>query len=51
MATKEELQAQADEEINAAKPMYKGVDGAIVEYSDADYEIAKTDLGNLKWEE
>ena len=51
MATKEELQAQADEEIDARKPMYKGVDGEIVEYSDADYEIAKTDLGNLKWEE
>ena len=51
MATKEELQAQADAEIEAAKPMYKQVNNERMEFSDADYNQAKIDLGNSKWEE
>ena len=51
MATKEELQAQADAEIEAAKPMYKQVNNERMELSDADYDQAKIDLGNSKWEE
>ena len=51
MATKEELQAQADAEIEAAKPMYKQVNNERLEFSDADYDQAKIDLGNSKWEE
>ena len=46
MATKEELQAQADAEIEAAKPLNKAVDGVVSEFSDADYAQAKIDLGN-----
>ena len=49
MATKEELQAQADAEIEAAKPINKSVDGVVSEFSDADYAQAKVDLGNSKW--
>jgi len=51
MATKEELQAQADAEIEAAKPLYKQVNNDRLEFSDADYDQAKVDLGNSKWEE
>ena len=51
MATKEELQAQADAEIESAKPMYKQVNNERMELSDADYDQAKIDLGNSKWEE
>ena len=51
MATKEELQAQADAEIEAAKPMYKQVNNDRMEFSDADYDQAKIDLGNSKLEE
>ena len=51
MATKEELQAQADAEIEAAKPLNKSVNGVVSEFSDADYAQAKIDLGNAKWEE
>ena len=51
MATKEELQAPADAEIEAAKPMYKQVNNDRMEFSDADYDQAKIDLGNSKWEE
>ena len=51
MATKEELQAQADAEIEAAKPLYKQVNNDRMEFSDADYDQAKIDLGNSKWEE
>ena len=51
MATKEELQAQADAEIEAAKPLYKQVNNDRLEFSDADYDQAKIDLGNSKWEE
>ena len=49
MATKEELQAQADAEIEAAKPIYKSVNGVVSEFSDEDYAQAKIDLGNSKW--
>tara|TARA_B100000530_G_C15618243_1_gene353276 strand:- start:173 stop:475 length:303 start_codon:yes stop_codon:yes gene_type:complete len=49
MATKEELQAQADAEIEAAKPINKSVDGVVSEFSDEDYAQAKIDLGNSKW--
>ena len=51
MATKEELQTQADAEIEAAKPLYKQVNNDRLEFSDADYDQAKIDLGNSKWEE
>ena len=51
MATKEELQTQADAEIEAAKPMYKQVNNERLEFTDADYDQAKIDLGNSKWEE
>ena len=51
MATKEELQAQADAEIEAAKPLYKQVNNDRLEFSDADYDQAKVDLGNSKWKE
>ena len=44
MATKDELQAQADAEIEAAKPLKKSVNGVVSEYNDADYAQAKTDL-------
>tara|TARA_R100000908_G_C3712545_1_gene118586 strand:- start:481 stop:783 length:303 start_codon:yes stop_codon:yes gene_type:complete len=50
MATKEELQAQADAEIDAAKPMYKQVNNERMEFSDSDYDQAKIDLGNSKWD-
>ena len=50
MATKEELQTQADAEIEAAKPMYKQVNNERLEFTYADYDQAKIDLGNSKWE-
>jgi len=49
MATKEELQALADQEIEDAKPMYKQVNSERLELTDADYAQAKIDLGNSKW--
>lgn len=51
MATQEELQALADQEIEDAKPLYKQVNNERMEFSDADYAQAKVDLGNSKWEE
>ena len=50
MATKEELQTQADAEIEAAKPLYAQVDNVRREFTDAEYAQAKVDLGNSKWE-
>ncbi len=50
MATKEELQTQVDAEIEAAKPMYKQVNNEKMEFSDSDYDQAKIDLGNSKWD-
>ena len=51
MATKEELQAQADQEVEDAKPLTKNVDGVESEFSDEDYAQYKIDLGNQKWNE
>ena len=51
MATKEELQTLADQEIEDAKPLYKQVNNETMEFSDADYDQAKIDRGNFKWEE
>ena len=50
MATKEELQALADQEIENAKPLYKQVNNERLEFTDDDYAQAKIDLGNSKWE-
>jgi hypothetical protein len=44
MATKEELQTQADAEIEAAKPLYKQVNNERLEFTDADYDQAQIDL-------
>ena len=38
MATREELEAQVRAETEQAKPMYMGINGEVVEYTDADYE-------------
>ena len=51
MATQEELQALADQEIEDAKPLYKQVNNERLEFSDPDYAQAKIDLGNHKWQE
>ena len=51
MATQEELQALADQEIEDAKPMYAQVNNERREFTDAEYAQAKVDLGNSKWEE
>ena len=49
MATQEELQALADQEIEDAKPLYKQVNNERLEFNDDDYAQAKIDLGNSKW--
>lgn len=49
--TKEQLQTEADAEIESAKPMYKQVNNERLEFSDDDYAQAKIDLGNYKWEQ
>jgi hypothetical protein len=51
MATKQELQAIADQEIEDAKPLYKQVNNERLEFNDDDYAQAKIDLGNSKWDE
>jgi len=51
MATKEELQALADQEIEDAKPLYKATSEGRFEFTDDDYAQAKIDLGNIKWEQ
>ena len=51
MATQEELQAQADQEIEDAKPLYKQINSERIELSEEDYAQAKIDLGNSKWQE
>ena len=51
MATQEELQALADQEIEDAKPLYKQVNNERMKFSEADYDQAKIDLGNSKWQE
>ena len=50
MATKDELQALADQEIDDAKPLFKQVNSERMEFSEEDYAQAKIDLGNSKWE-
>ena len=50
MATLEELTTEATAEINAAKPMYKQVNNERLEFTDADYAQAVTDLANSKWD-
>lgn len=50
MATQEELQTQADSEIEAAKPLYAQVNNERREFTNAEYAQAKTDLGNSKWQ-
>jgi hypothetical protein len=47
--TLEELTAEATAEIEAAKPMYKQVNNERLEFTDADYDQAITDLANSKW--
>ena len=49
MATLEELTTEATAEIEAAKPLYKAVNKERLEFSDADYDQAITDLANSKW--
>ena len=49
MATLEELTTEATAEIEAAKPLYKQVNNERLEFSDADYAQAITDLANSKW--
>lgn len=51
MATQEELQALADQEIEDAKPLYKQINSERIEFSEEDYAQAKIDLGNSKWQE
>ena len=51
MATLEELTTEATAEIEAAKPLYKQIDNERLEFSDADYDQAVTDLANSKWNE
>ena len=50
MATKQGLQAIADQEIEDAKPLYKQVNNERLEFNDDDYAQAKIDLGNSKWD-
>ena len=49
MATLEELTTEATAEIEAAKPLYKQVNNERLEFSQADYDQAITDLANSKW--
>jgi hypothetical protein len=49
MATLEELTTEATAEIEAAKPLFKQVNNERLEFSQADYDQAITDLANSKW--
>ena len=51
MATLEELTVEATAEIEAAKPLFKQVNNERLEFSQADYDQAVTDLANSKWEQ
>jgi len=51
MATLEELTVEAQAEIDARKPIMKAVNGDVIEYSEADYAQAVTDLANFKFDE
>tara|TARA_R100000742_G_C4274718_1_gene94843 strand:- start:632 stop:937 length:306 start_codon:yes stop_codon:yes gene_type:complete len=48
--TKEQLKAEATEEVEAAKPIKKSVDGVVSEFSDDDYAQKITDITNSKWD-
>ena len=48
--TLEELTTEATAEIEAAKPLYKQVNNERLEFTDADYDQAITDLANSKWD-
>ena len=48
MATKDELQALADQEIDDAKPMYAQVNNERREFTDAEYDQAIEDLAQSK---
>ena len=47
--TLEEFTTEATAEIEAAKPLYKQVNNERLEFTDADYDQAITDLANSKW--
>ena len=49
MATLEELTVEGTTEIENAKPLYKQVNNERMEFSEADYDQAITDLANSKW--
>ena len=51
MATKEELQTQADAEIEAAKPLYALVNNERREFTDSEYDQAIVDLANSKFDQ
>ena len=51
MATLEELTVVATQEIEDAKPMYKQVNNERLEFTDADYAQAITDLANSKFDQ
>jgi len=48
--TLEELTVEATAEIEAAKPLFKQVNNERLEFTDADYAQAITDLANSKWD-
>jgi len=49
MATLEELTVEATTEIENARPLFKQVNNERMEFSEADYDQAITDLANSKW--
>ena len=49
MATLEEFRAEAQAEINAAKPINKSVNGVISEYTEEEYSRAVEDSANEKF--
>ena len=51
MATLEELTVEATTEIENAKPLYKQVNNERMEFSEAEYDQAITDLANSKYDE
>jgi len=51
MATLEELTVIATQEIEDAKPLYKQVNNERLEFTDADYAQAITDLANSKFDQ
>lgn len=50
MATLEELTTEATAEIEAAKPLYKSVDGVTRELTDDEYSLRISDLANTKFD-